>query len=61
MPNTVKNSGLLETEARTELRLKVMRVIEANSQMSQREIASKLGVPWVMWTMQDKLLWSEVL
>ena len=41
--NTLKNSDLLETEARAELRLKVMRVIEANPEMSQREISRKLG------------------
>ena len=39
----VKNAHALETEARAGLRLKVMRVIEANPEMSQREIASELG------------------
>ena len=34
----------METEARAGLRLKVMRVIEANPEMSQREIARELGV-----------------
>jgi EPS-associated MarR family transcriptional regulator len=34
----------METEARAGLRLKVMRVIEANPEMSQREIAKELGV-----------------
>ena len=40
----MKSFDGLETEARAELRLKVMRVIEANPDMSQREIARKLGI-----------------
>lgn len=43
MAITRNHSDVLETEARTELRLKVMRVIEANPTMSQREIAGALG------------------
>ena len=39
----MKSSGALETRARSGFRLKFMRVIEANPEMSQREIASKLG------------------
>jgi EPS-associated MarR family transcriptional regulator len=42
--NTVEKAYVLETEVKAGLRLKVMRVIEANPEMSQREIASKLGV-----------------
>lgn len=42
--NIVEESRTLETEARTGLRLKVMRVIEGNPEMAQRYIARELGV-----------------
>ena len=45
MKDTNKSSGLaLHTGGRDELRLKVLRALEANPQLSQRQLARELGV-----------------
>ena len=38
------NSRLLGSTARDELRLRVLRALEANPQLSQRQLAAELGV-----------------
>ena len=45
MNNVLKNSRtVLSTSARDELRLKVLRALEANPELSQRQLAQELGV-----------------
>ena len=41
---TQNNAQRAETSARDELRLKVLRALEANSELSQRQLAAELGV-----------------
>ena len=45
MNNVLQNSGTaLSTSARDELRLQVLRALEANPELSQRQLATELGV-----------------
>ena len=45
MNNVLQNSGTaLSTSARDELRLRVLRALEANPELSQRQLAAELGV-----------------
>ena len=45
MNNVLKNSRtVLSTSARDELRLRVLRTLEANPELSQRQLAAELGV-----------------
>ena len=41
---TQNNAQCAETSARDELRLKVLRALEANPELSQRQLAAELGV-----------------
>ena len=41
---TQNNAQRAETSARAELRLKVLRALEANPELSQRQLAAELGV-----------------
>ena len=42
--NRQNNENFQETGARDELRLRVLRALEANSELSQRQLAAELGV-----------------